>query len=118
MCSDAVEPYRPTRRSTTETLDGTSQVTSMDGSDPSGAGPIAERPGSSFGGFGDSHGKWTEHCNSMWSPLTAPLKSLLPDLKATRSPSTVPSTIGVGTSSPPKILRPFDGSCQLAAVLP
>jgi hypothetical protein len=54
----------------------------------------------------------------MWSPLTAPLKSLLPDLKATRSPSTVPSTIGVGTSSPRKILRPFDGSCQLAAVLP
>jgi hypothetical protein len=85
----------------------------MDGSDPSRAGPIAERPGSSFGGFGDSHGKLTDHCNSMWSPLTAALKSLLPDLKATRSPSTVPSTIGVGTSSPRKILRPFGVSVSL-----
>src|SRR5580765_8926646 len=83
-------------------LDGTSQVASIDGSDPSGAGPIAGRHGSSLAGFGDSHGKLTERCNSMRSPLTAPLKSLLPDLKATRSPSTVPSTIGAGTSSPPK----------------
>src|ERR1022692_2174160 len=83
-------------------LDGICQETSMEGSDPSGAGPIAGLPGSSFGGVGVSHGRFTKRCNSIRSPLSKPVKLLFPDLKATRSPSTLPSTMGLGTSSPPK----------------
>src|SRR3954447_4205101 len=100
--SFSVSLYRSTRRRTTGMLEGTSHVVSIDGSEPSGAGPMAGRPGSSFGGVGVSHGMLTERCSSMRSRLMVPLKLLSPDLKLTRSPSILPSTIALGTSSPPK----------------
>src|ERR1022692_3030253 len=95
-------------------LDGICQETSMEGSDPSGAGPIAGLPGSSFGGVGVSHGRFTKRCNSIRSPLSKPVKLLFPDLKATRSPSTLPSTMGLGISSPhKKPAPPLEVSSQL-----
>ena len=56
---------------------------SMDGSEPSGAGPIAGALGSGLGGGGKLNGMWTERWSSICSPLILPSKVLIPYLKET-----------------------------------
>ena len=74
---------------------------SMDGSEPSGAGPITGPLGSCFFGVGRLNGMLTVRWSSSSAPLILPSKTLMPDLKAIWSPSTTPSRIGEGASSPP-----------------
>ena len=53
-------------------LDGSCHEASIDGSEPSEAGPIAGRFGSNLGGDGNSQGSLTERCNLSRSPFTFP----------------------------------------------
>ena len=70
-----------------------------DGSEPSGAGPIAGPE--AFGG-GLPCGGGILRSSSMRSPLSVPSKLLFPILKETLLPSILPDSMGVAPSAAPK----------------
>lgn len=86
-------------------LAGIGRAGARDGSEPSGAGPIA---GWGPIGFGSSRGGGILRSRSIRSPFKVPENVTLPTLNETMSPFTLPSSIGVAPSVEPKKLPVAD----------
>ena len=82
-------------------LAGIGREGARDGSEPSGAGPMA---GPDVDGEGFACGGGILRSSSMRSPLSVPSKLLLPILNETPLPSILPDSIGVAPSAAPKKL--------------